>query len=94
MEVKNTNDGNKGHFYLEDAEGKQLADMTYVFAGAQKFIIDHTEVFAGNEGKGLGKLLVKAAVDFAREKGMKIMPLCPYAKGVFDKTPEYGDVLF
>ena len=93
MEIKNTNDGHKGLFYIEE-NGKQLATMTYVFAGENKFIIDHTEVNPGNEGKGLGKLLVKAGVEFAREKGYKIMPLCPYAKSVFDKTEAYKDVLF
>jgi len=38
--------------------------------------------------------LVKAAVDFAKEAHYKILPLCPYAKSVFDKTPEYSEVLF
>ncbi len=33
------------------------------------------------------------AVAFAREKNIKIIPLCPFAKKVFDKTPEYSDVL-
>jgi len=45
-------------------------------------------------GKGLGKKLVKAGVDFAREHKMKILPYCPYAKKIFSITPEYGDVLF
>ena len=93
MEIKQQDDGKKGLFYLEE-NGKQLATMTYVHAGDTRIIIDHTEVNPGNEGKGLGKLLVKAGVDFAREKHYKIMPLCPYAKSVFDKTPEYKDVLF
>jgi len=36
---------------------------------------------------------VAAAVDYARTNGWKILPLCPFAKSVFDKTPEYADVL-
>ena len=31
--------------------------------------------------------------EYAREKGIKIIPLCPFAKSVFDKTPEFRDVL-
>ncbi len=48
---------------------------------------------SGNEGKGFGKKMVTKAVEFAREKGIKILPLCPFAKSVFDKTPEFRDVL-
>lgn len=35
-----------------------------------------------------------AAVDFARAQQLKIMPLCPFAKSVFDKEPSLADVLF
>mgnify|MGYP006191851429 CR=1 FL=1 len=45
---------NKGAFYIE-VEGKQEAMMTFVYAGEDKIIIDHTEVNPGNEGKGFGK---------------------------------------
>ncbi len=67
--------------------------MTFVFAGNDKIIIDHTEVNEGNNGKGFGKKMVAKAVEYAREKNIKIIPLCPFAKKVFDKTPEIRDVL-
>jgi predicted GNAT family acetyltransferase len=37
--------------------------------------------------------MVEQAVLFAREKNLKIIPLCPFAKSVFDKTIEFRDVL-
>ena len=83
---------NKGAFYIE-VEGIQEALMTFVFAGEDKIIIDHTEVNPGNEGKGFGKKMVLKAVEFAREKGIKIVPLCPFVKSFFDKTSEFRDVL-
>ena len=83
---------NKGSFYIE-VNGNQEAMMTFVFAGEDKIIIDHTEVNPGNNGKGFGKMMVMKAVEYAREKGIKILPLCPFAKSVFDKTPEIRDVL-
>jgi predicted GNAT family acetyltransferase len=84
--------GNKGHFFVEE-NGKQEAMMTFVFAGEDKIIIDHTEVNPGNNGKGFGKKMVLKAVEYARENGISILPLCPFAKSVFDKTPEIRDVL-
>lgn len=82
----------KGYFYVK-VDDKIEAKMTFVFAGPHKIIIDHTEVNPGNNGKGFGKRMVEQAVLFAREKELKILPLCPFAKKVFDKTPEYSDVL-
>ncbi|MEZ4877966.1 MAG: GNAT family N-acetyltransferase [Flavobacterium sp.] len=92
MEVKlNINEKN-GIFYIE-VDGKTEAKMTFVFAGDEKIIIDHTEVNPGNNGKGYGKMMVQKAVEFALEKNIKIIPLCPFAKSVFDKTPEFRTVL-
>ena len=83
----------KNGFFHIDINGKTEAKMTFVFAGPEKIIIDHTEVNEGNNGKGFGKKMVAKAVEFAREKNIKIIPLCPFAKKVFDKTPEFRDVL-
>ena len=84
--------GSKGYFYVS-VDGKQEGKMTFVFAGNDKIIIDHTEVNPGNNGNGYGKKMVDKAVEYAREKNIKIIPLCPFAKKVFDKTPEFRDVL-
>ena len=93
MEIRHKNDGKKGLFYIEQ-NNKILAEMTFVWAGSAKFIIDHTEVSKELEGKGIGKQLVNAAVEFAREGNFKILPLCPFAKAVFNKIDSYKDVLF
>jgi len=93
MEVKNRNDGKRGVFYIDDA-GKEAGIMHYTFAGPGKMIIDHTEVNDAYAGKGLGKQLVKAGVKYARGNHLKILPLCPFAKKIFELTPAYADVLF
>ena len=93
MQVKNRNDGKKGAFYIED-DNKEIALMHYTFAGPGKIIIDHTEVDEAHEGKGLGLQLVKAGVTYARENHLKILPLCPFAKKIFEITPAFADVLF
>lgn len=83
----------KNGFFSVEINGKTEAKMTFVFAGTDKIIIDHTEVNPGNNGKGLGKKMVTAAVEMAREKNLKIIPLCPFAKSVFEKTSEFRNVL-
>lgn len=91
-EIKLENNDKNGLFSIE-IDGKTEAKMTFVFAGDDKIIIDHTEVNPGNNAKGFGKKMVEKAVLFAREKNLKIIPLCPFAKSVFNKTPEFRDVL-
>jgi predicted GNAT family acetyltransferase len=83
---------NKGAFFIE-IENQRAAEMTFVWAGSDRIIIDHTEVAGVLKGQGAGKKMVEAAVAFARKKQIKIVPLCPFAKSVFDKTPEFQDVL-
>lgn len=92
MEIQHSDDGKKGRFYVE-IDGEKLAEMTYVWSSETKFIIDHTEVDDKLRGKNVGKQLVHAAVEFAREKNSKILPLCPFAKAIFNKIDEYKDVL-
>lgn len=93
MTVAHRKEENKGAFYIEN-EDVTIAEMTYSMAGSDKFIIDHTEVEEAYKGKTLGLQMVKSAVDYAREHNMKIMPLCPFAKKMFDKHPEFADVLW
>jgi len=92
MEVKNNNDGKKGVFYIED-KGKEIGLMHYQFSEPGKMVIDHTEVNSEYEGKGLGRQLVKAGVEYARENNLKILPLCPFAKKMLEITPDFSDVL-
>jgi hypothetical protein len=91
MEIKKIDDGKNGAFIAMENE-TEAGKVTFVWAGEDKIILDHTEVESEFSGQGVGKKMVMAAVEFAREKNLKIIPLCPYAKSVFDKDPEIADV--
>jgi predicted GNAT family acetyltransferase len=89
--VQQETKGHRGSFFIE-RNGQRLAEMTYSVGGVIA-IIDHTDVSEALRGTGTGARLVNAAVEWARAEHMQIVPLCPYAKSVFDKTAAYGDVL-
>ncbi|NRB59024.1 MAG: N-acetyltransferase [Winogradskyella sp.] len=93
MNIQHTEDNKNGEFYYE-VDGRNLASMTYTYAGDDKIIIDHTSVDESLKGQGVGYKLVETAVNFAREKNIKIMPLCPFANAVFNKRSKYSDVRF
>jgi predicted GNAT family acetyltransferase len=82
----------EGVFFIAQG-GKRIAEMTWSRGHDKKLvIIEHTEVDPSLRGRGIPKLLVKAAVEWARQEKIRIVPLCPFAKHVFDRTPEYADV--
>ncbi|WCM41633.1 N-acetyltransferase [Flavobacterium sp. CBA20B-1] len=92
MEINHRKEENKGVFIATENDVK-AGEMTYSKAGDDKFIIDHTEVNPEFKGKGVGKEMVFAAVEYARENNIKILPLCPFAKAMFDKNKDIQDVL-
>ena len=92
MIIKQTENGSKGAFVATE-DGKKIGEMTYSKAGIDKIIIDHTEVDESQKGKGIGKILLTKAVEFARSNAIKIIPLCPFAKSMFDKDVDIRDVL-
>lgn len=92
MEINHRKEENKGAFIATE-NGEKAGEMTYSKAGDTLIIIDHTEVDPTFGGQGVGKKMVLAAVDFARENNIKILPLCPFAKAAFDKDSTIQDVL-
>jgi len=92
MEIQQINRETKGVFQAME-DGKEAGAMTYSWAGEDKMIIDHTEVNPEFKGRNVGNQLLMALVEYARENNIKIIPLCPFAKSVFDKKEEIRDVL-
>lgn len=92
MTIQYEQSASKGSFFVEE-NNQRLATMTFSKAGDHLLIIDHTEVSDVLRGKNVGKQLVAAAVEHARKNNLKILPLCPFAKSVFERMKEYQDVL-
>jgi predicted GNAT family acetyltransferase len=91
MEFKHKDNGEKGSFVLKD-NGENAGEITYIWVDDDNIIIDHTGVRGKYEGQGIGKKLVDAVAEMARERNLKIMPLCPFAKALFARSSEYSDV--
>src|SRR5690606_23221822 len=92
VEIIRTESETRGAFEVIE-DGQKVGQMTYSKAGTDRIIIDHTEVDSSQNGKGLGKKLVEAGVAYAREKGIKIVPLCPFARRVLTGSDKNADVL-
>lgn len=63
----------------------QLEDATIVFT--------HTLVPPEIEGRGVGSKLIRAALDSARDRGLTVVPQCPFVAAYIARHPEYRDLV-
>jgi predicted GNAT family acetyltransferase len=54
-----------------------------------EIVFTHTEVPKEAEGHGVGDALARFALDDARRRGLKVVPLCPYIAAWIERHPEY-----
>jgi predicted GNAT family acetyltransferase len=56
-------------------------------------ILTHAETPAEIEGQGLGAKVVRAALEFARGQGLKVVPQCPFVAWYIRQHQEYADLV-
>ena len=71
---------------------EKVGEITFVRIGADKLIIDYTGVAPSFRNKNIGLTLVRNVADMARAQHMHIITLCPFARAMFNKYPEFDDI--
>jgi uncharacterized protein len=61
--------------------------------GGNHLTLVHTEVAPELEGKGYGSKLAKAALDYAREHKLRVIPHCRFVLAYLARHPEYADLV-
>lgn len=75
-----------------DLGGGELAYAKYnLLSGAIRFY--HTVVPESHGGRGLGTALIKAGLASARERGLRVIPICPFFAAYIHKHPEEQDIV-
>lgn len=74
-------------------DGERLGSLDYTLPDAAVMRIEYVEVAPELRGSGLGRQLVAAAVDWARESDRKIVPICGYARAVMMRDPAMSALL-
>ena len=77
---------------LEIEREGHVAYLEYTLAGKILQLI-HSEVPIALRGQGLGSELAQAAMDWAREQGLKVDVICPSVAEYLKKHPEYADLV-
>ena len=82
------------------AELRYELEVDGVLAGIIRYRVEpgvivlvHTDVDPAFEGRGLGGRLVAGALDDIRARGLRVVPLCPFAAAYTRRHPEYADLV-
>ncbi|MFI6978995.1 GNAT family N-acetyltransferase [Embleya sp. NPDC050154] len=78
---------------LAGEDALELAGFTEYFLHDEEIAFIHTEIDPRFEGQGLGGTLARAALDAVRERGLAVLPYCPFIRGWMRKHPEYADLV-
>ncbi|CAN5258369.1 GNAT family N-acetyltransferase [soil metagenome] len=78
-----------GRFVAGLDEGAE-AVLDYARVSADTLDYRHTFVPPEHRGRGVAGRLVRHALDYAREQGLKVIPSCPFVAEVMREHPEYA----
>jgi predicted GNAT family acetyltransferase len=78
-------------FYVKFPDGSK-AFLRYKVEGDKMELIE-TYTPPQHRGKGVARRMVEKALEVARERGLKIVPICSYAVYYFIKNPEARSML-
>ncbi len=53
----------------------------------------HTVVEPAFEGRGLGSVLARGALDAVRAEGLQVLPHCPFIRAWIERHPAYVDLV-
>jgi uncharacterized protein len=79
-----------GRFEIE--QNGKTAYLEYSLSGGV-LELTHTEVPEALHGAGLASSLAETALNWARERKLKVDVVCPSVQAYVDKHPEYGDLV-
>jgi predicted GNAT family acetyltransferase len=73
-------------------EGEKVGHADYKVDG-NVLVFDHTEVDPAQQGKNLAGILMRAALDDVRERGLMMRPVCSYVVKFVERYDEYADLV-
>ena len=89
--MEQVTDNRAEHEFELEVDGHR-AIAAYQLEG-DTIVFTHTLVPKKLEGRGIGSKLIRGALDAARDRGMKVVPQCPFVKAYIERHSEYRDLL-
>lgn len=76
-----------------ETEVEGLTSLVDYIKRGDIFFVTHTEVPIKLEGKGIAAAMTKTLLNYIRDNGYKVRPICPYTKMYIQRHPEYQDIV-
>jgi predicted GNAT family acetyltransferase len=83
----------KSRIFLNNEEGKTIAEVTFPETSDNTVNINHTFVDGSLRGQGVADKLLSELAQELKSNNKKAVATCSYAVGWFEKHPEYEDLL-
>jgi predicted GNAT family acetyltransferase len=78
---------------FEIAVDGELAGFANYHRVGENLDFTHTEIDDRFEGRGLGSTLIRAGLEAARERGMGVLPHCPFVRSFLQRHEEFLDLV-
>jgi predicted GNAT family acetyltransferase len=78
--------------YEAHLDGELAGVLEYIVKRGRIALV-HTEVAPNHEGRGIAGQLARFALDEARRRGLRVIPVCPYVRAYLERHPEDGDIV-
>ncbi|MBV8908650.1 MAG: N-acetyltransferase [Sphingomonas sp.] len=85
-------DNAEGHQFEADLGDGSMAIVEYRLDGGS-VAFTHTAVPPAHEGRGIGTALIRFALGWARERGLRVAPICPFFAAYIKDHSEQQDLL-
>jgi len=81
------------HEFVLRLDGERFGFLEFTRPEVGVMRIEYVEVAPELRGSGLGRQLVEKAVDFAKDAGLRVVPICSYAQAVIQRDPALSAAL-
>jgi uncharacterized protein len=85
-------ENNEAESRFKLSTGGQTAYLTYR-RRPNAIVFVHVEVPADLAGRGIGSQLAQAGLEFARDQGLQVVPLCPFVSKYISGHRQYIDLV-
>ncbi|MDP1668989.1 GNAT family N-acetyltransferase [Phaeovulum sp.] len=92
VEILREQSATRGRYLIRLNGELTEAELTWAQLGDHIVAADHTDVPDIFRGRGFGMLLVEHLVIDARDRGLRVVPLCPFVRAQYQRHPEWSDV--
>ena len=69
----------------------QMSKLDYIHDG-NNIVMTHVGVYPEQRGQGVAGKLTQVALEYAKEKSLRVIPMCPYVAAYIRRNTQYEEL--